>query len=119
MRFHQRFEPHAARDAIVEVGGCSNGELVAPIGPAGDVAGRTVFQVARQPGDDRHPDTISLWDVSGTRLVRVPRNLPVNVCDDVVVAYTVRRETGLVPRRSSRAARHSDLVAHDPLEPPT
>lgn len=115
MRFHERFE-HPTRDAIVEVGGCSDGELVVPVGAVGDVGRRTVFQVARQPGDDQHPDTISLWDISWTRLVRVPRSTPVNVCDDVVVAYAVRQETGLGRPAPTKAARHGDLVAHDPLD---
>jgi len=108
MKFRAR---SAGRTACVEVGGCSNGELVVPLAPSalGCEAGR-VFQVARQPGDDQHPGTISLWDVSGTRLVTVPRDLIVNVCDDVVVAYTVRQEAGC------GRPRHGDLVAHDPLD---
>jgi len=114
MRFHERFE-HSTKYAIVEVGGCSDGELVVPIGAAGDVGRRTVFQVARQPGDDQHPDTISLWDIAATRLVRVSRNTLVNVCDAVVVAYTVRQETEPGHRPPARPVRHGDLVAHDPL----
>ena len=52
---------------------------------------RQAHDVARQFGDDQHPDTISLWDIAATRLVRVSRNTPVNVCDDAIVAYTVRQ----------------------------
>jgi hypothetical protein len=114
----ERFVERLARNAIVEVGGCLNGELVVPIGAAGDVGRRTVLQVARQFGDDQHPDAISLWDISRTRLVRVPRDTPVNVCDDVVVAYAVRQEASQAVQEAGRRRRprHGDLVAHDPLD---
>ena len=93
MRFHERFE-HPTRNAIVEVGGL--GRRACRVRRRGRRC-RQAHGISSGPPARRRPASGHhlAWDIFGTRLVRMPRNTLVSVCDDVVVAYTTRQEAGL------------------------